>query len=65
MGLTDFWRRMRAHFGDSYAESFARDHVMTELGGRTVHEALAAGIEAKDVWRGVCAAMDLAPAKRP
>jgi hypothetical protein len=64
MGLTDFWRRMRAHFGDSYAETFARDHVMTELGGRTVHEALAAGIEAKDVWRGVCVAMELTPAKR-
>jgi hypothetical protein len=64
MGLTDFWRRMRAHFGDSYAESFARDHVMSELGGRTVHEALAAGVEAKDVWRGVCVSMDLPTTNR-
>ena len=57
MRLTIFWERMADHFGEAYADSFARDHVMAELGGRTVHEALAAGWEAKDVWRGVCAAI--------
>ena len=30
---------------------------------RTVHEALDAGWEAKDVWRAVCTAMDV-PAER-
>ncbi|MEV4616357.1 DUF3046 domain-containing protein [Kitasatospora sp. NPDC049258] len=54
MRLTEFWRRMHEHFGAGYAESFARDHVMSELGGRTVEQALAAGWEAKDVWRVVC-----------
>ena len=57
MRLTEFWKRMDAHFGAEYADSFARDHVMTELGGRTVHQALDAGWEAKDVWRVVCAVM--------
>ncbi|HEY9437584.1 MAG TPA: DUF3046 domain-containing protein [Streptomyces sp.] len=63
MRLTIFWERMRAHFGETYADSFARDHVMAELGGRTVREALAAGWEAKDVWRAVCVAVDV-PADR-
>ncbi|WP_329812936.1 DUF3046 domain-containing protein, partial [Streptomyces sp. GSL17-113] len=49
MRLTDFWQRMAEHFGEAYADSFARDHVMAGLGGRTVHEALAAGWDAKDV----------------
>lgn len=40
MRLTVFWQRMADHFGPGYADTFARDHVMTELGGRTVHEAL-------------------------
>jgi Protein of unknown function (DUF3046) len=62
--MTEFWRRMRAQFGEAYADSFARDHVMTELGGRTVHEALRQGESAKDVWRAVCEAMDLPPAAR-
>ncbi|MBB1252583.1 DUF3046 domain-containing protein [Streptomyces alkaliterrae] len=63
MRLTDFWERMAAHFGASYADSFARDHVMSELGGRTVYEALEAGWEAKRVWRAVCVAVDV-PAER-
>jgi hypothetical protein len=59
MRLTTFWERMRAHFGDGSADTFARDHVMSELGGRTVLQALDDGWEVKDVWRAVCAAMDV------
>ncbi|MEU0785292.1 DUF3046 domain-containing protein [Streptomyces sp. NPDC006173] len=59
MRLTVFRQRMADHFGAGYADTFARDHVMTELGGRTVNEALDAGWEAKDVWRVVCASMDV------
>jgi hypothetical protein len=57
MRLTVFWQRMADHFGEGYADTFARDHVMSGLGGRTVSEALNAGWEAKDVWRVVCATM--------
>lgn len=64
MRLTEFWRRMGEHFGAAYADTFARDHVMSELGGRTVHEALDAGVEAKAVWRAVCTAVDVPAAKR-
>jgi hypothetical protein len=49
---------MRAEFGPVYADSFARDFVLAELGGRTVEQALAGGVDAKTVWRAVCAAMD-------
>lgn len=64
MRLTVFWSRMRDYFGEPYVDSFARDHVMSELGGRTVLEALADGWDARDVWRGVCAAMDIPAEKR-
>jgi hypothetical protein len=64
MRLTVFWQLMADHFGSGYADTFARDHVMTGLGGRTVHEALDAGWEAKDVWRVVCATMDVPAEKR-
>ena len=49
-----FWERMRAQFGDSYAESVAKDYVIASLGGRTVNKALADGEDAKIVWRAVC-----------
>ncbi|MGV9249144.1 DUF3046 domain-containing protein [Streptomyces sp. NPDC003710] len=64
MRLTVFWQRMADHFGAAYADTFARDHVMAELGGRTVHQALDAGWEAKDVWRVVCGTMDVPHEKR-
>ena len=54
MRLTEFWERMRAQFGDAYAESVAKDYVLSTLGGRTVNMALADGEDAKVVWRAVC-----------
>jgi hypothetical protein len=62
--LTDFWARMRAELGESYAESYAKDTVIAELGGRTVAQALDAGEDTKTVWRAVCAALELPPARR-
>lgn len=64
MRLTDFWERMRRNFGETYADSFARDHVMEELGSRTVQQALADGEDAKTVWRAVCDAMGLPARER-
>ena len=55
---------MRQHFGASYAESVARDQVLQELGGRTICEALAAGDDAKSVWRAVCIAFDVPARER-
>ena len=54
MRLTEFWARMREQFGDVYAESLAKDYVLSDLGGRTVNQALAGGEDAKVVWRAVC-----------
>jgi len=64
MRHTEFWNRMRHQLGATYAESFARDFVIAELGGRTVCEALAAGMDTKDVWRAVCTALQLPPTVR-
>jgi hypothetical protein len=52
--LTEFWARMREQFGDVYAESLAKDYVLSNLGGRTVNKALADGEDPKVVWRAVC-----------
>jgi hypothetical protein len=52
MRLQDFWERMREELGP-LADSFARDHVMSDLGGRTVMEALGDGVDVKDIWAAV------------
>ncbi len=62
--LTDFWERMRTQFGPTYAESFAFDFVLAELGGRTIREAFDQGEDAQFVWRAVCRTVDVAPELR-
>jgi len=57
--LTVFWERMNARFGAAYADSVARDLVIARLGGRTVAEALAAGVEPAVVWAAVCEAVEV------
>ena len=57
--LTDFWERMRAQFGEVYAESVAKDQVLAALDDRTVNQALADGEDAKTVWRAVCETFDV------
>jgi hypothetical protein len=62
--LTDFWDRMRRRFGETYADSLARDHVLSTLGGRTVEQALSDGEDAKVVWRAVCDEFDVPARER-
>jgi Protein of unknown function (DUF3046) len=57
--LTVFWEKMQAQFGEAYAASVAKDHVLAGLGGRTVDQALAEGAEPKAVWRAVCEAFEI------
>ena len=54
---------MEARFGASYAASVAADHRLTGL-GCTIDEALAAGVEAKTVWRAVCDEFEMPAALR-
>ncbi|MBB4930257.1 hypothetical protein F4561_001077 [Lipingzhangella halophila] len=64
MRLSYFWDRMYEQFGETYAESLARDYVIETLGSRTVDQALADGTGAKEVWRAVCEDFGLPAAAR-
>lgn len=56
--------RMDDALGPQYARSWANDHVLPALGGQTVESALAAGWDAKTVWRAVHDELDLPPVSR-
>ncbi len=64
MRLTEFWRRMEQALGPVYARSFAKDHVISELGSRTVEQALVDGDDVKAVWRAVCDSLSLPASER-
>ena len=62
--LTYFRELMEGEFGAVRAASVSRDHVFSQLGGRTVEEALEAAIEPREVWLAVCEEYDVPPARR-
>ncbi|MDQ3600163.1 MAG: DUF3046 domain-containing protein, partial [Actinomycetota bacterium] len=62
--LTHFRQRMEEEFGPARASALAQDHVFAQLGGRTVDDALEAGMPAKQVWSVVCGVFDVPPERR-
>ncbi|MBA2574433.1 MAG: DUF3046 domain-containing protein [Actinomycetota bacterium] len=64
MRYTEFWDRMESALGPGYARTWAREHVIAGLGERTVEQALAAGWDAKSVWREVWLTLKLPPRDR-
>ena len=64
MRHTEFWSRMDAALGGGYARVWSSQHVLADLGGRTVDEALGAGEQPKDVWAAVWRALELPARER-
>ncbi|GAA3529622.1 DUF3046 domain-containing protein [Amycolatopsis ultiminotia] len=64
MRITVFRRLMAEEFGAGRADVLSQDHVFSGLDGRTVEQALTAGVPAKEIWRAVCAAFDVPPERR-
>lgn len=64
MRHTEFWARMNQHLGESYAPTWADQMVIGALDGRTVNEALDAGVSPKQVWRAVWEVLELPASER-
>jgi Protein of unknown function (DUF3046) len=52
---SEFWELMRDEFGAGYAATLAGEYVVSALGERTAEQALAAGIDPREVWLALCA----------
>jgi hypothetical protein len=62
--ISHFWTLMDDEFGEAYAGSLARDHVLGALGNRTALQALADGEAPRAVWEALCVDMDVPPERR-
>ena len=62
--LSHFWTLMNDEFGEAYAGSLARGHVIAALGDRTVLQALDAGEPPREVWLALCDDMDVPESRR-
>lgn len=59
MREAELWRRLETTLGRVYAQAWAGQVVLSEIGGRTVIEALAAGVDRKQIWRAVWSKLEL------
>ena len=54
--ISDLRERITLSFGDAWAPSFSADIALSDLGSKSVNEALAAGFEPDVIWKAVCKA---------
>jgi hypothetical protein len=52
--ISDLRERLALSFGADWAPSFSKDIAIAAIGSMTVDEALAAGLEADEIWKAVC-----------
>ena len=64
MRISHFWTLMNDEFGETYAPTLARDHVLGVLGGRSVAQALDEGVHPRIVWLALCDDMDVPQERR-
>jgi hypothetical protein len=55
---------MEDEFGEGYAHTLARGHVVQALGDRTVERALADGEPPRRVWESLCEDLSIPPHRR-
>jgi hypothetical protein len=63
MRISDLRERISLSFGQEWAPSFCKDIAISELGSKSVEEALSEGVEAQDIWRALCRAYPIETSK--
>ncbi|MBT2514244.1 DUF3046 domain-containing protein [Arthrobacter sp. ISL-30] len=64
MRISDFWRLMDDEFGTGYSRVLSSSLVLAGVRGRTADEALAAGVNPRDVWLAICDVQDVPESRR-
>ncbi len=64
MRLQEFWSRLDRQFGSMRAQTVARDHVFSALGGRSAVDSIEAALSVRKVWLAVCEEYDVPPRER-
>lgn len=63
MRLTEFTELLTGEFGQLSADSILSDHVLIAVGGRTGAQAIADGVDPKEIWEAICRDFDVPVAR--
>jgi hypothetical protein len=61
---SEFTRAIVDEFGEAYGRVLTRDVVLPSLGNATADEALARGVEPREIWLALCEAQDVPVERR-
>jgi hypothetical protein len=61
---SEFARAVVDEFGEGYGRVVTRDVVLAALGSVSADEALARGVEPRDVWLALCEVENVPPERR-
>ena len=64
MRLSEFWLAVSEEFGDQYGRVLVHDVVLDPVGGLTAEQAIAAGVQPRQIWLALCDVQDVPPARR-
>lgn len=59
MRVNEFWTAVTDEFGAGYGATITHDLVLGELGEHTAQQAIAKGVDARQVWLALCSAADV------
>jgi hypothetical protein len=59
MRLSEFWLAVSDEFGAEYGRVLTHDLVLDAVGGRTADQAIAAGVNTREIWIALCKASDV------
>ena len=63
MRRSEFDRAVAGEFG-ARANAVVTDLFLSQVGGRTAAEAIAAGVDPREVWLALCEELDVPPERR-
>jgi len=62
--MSDFWILVDGEFGAAQGRALVRDHVVGALGHRSAEQAMAAGVDPREVWFALCDDLQVPPERR-
>lgn len=59
MRVSEFWTAMGDEFGEAYGRTLAHDMVLSPFGDLTADQAIARGLDTREIWLAICRAADV------
>lgn len=62
--MSEFRLAVSDEFGEAYGRVLTSDLVIGDLGGLTADQAVAQGLDHRQIWLALCSAMDVPPERQ-